>query len=112
MNVWDQAARQAERELGPQADKNRLEERALEIQAELETVKAEAVIETMSPLMTGPQGNQVIDWPKAGRQLMKAHGVDPDKPLDINWQAVPDRRANGDAAIIGNAILAERNGHG
>lgn len=58
----------------------------------------------------GPQGNNVLNWPVVGREMMKKAGVDPDKPLDVNWKAVRDIRDNRDPQKIGAEILSQGNG--
>jgi hypothetical protein len=103
---WDQAAKQAEREM-PQAPLEDKEERALAI---METTAA-AVPEVEPSIYTqGPQGNNVLNHYQVGRQMMQRAGQNPDKPLDINFNNYPDRRDNRDPQTVGLEHLSRSNG--
>jgi hypothetical protein len=107
-NWWEQAAKKAQAEM-PNASVRAKEARALEIAAELERKEIDMAT-WRSPKFQHPAGQMVADHREGGRRLMIDAGVDPDKPLNIDWEAVPDKRIKGNAEQLGLEILSKSNG--
>lgn len=57
---------------------------------------------------TGAQGQMVTDYKESGRLMMWRAGVDPDKPLQINWKNVSDRRDNRDPENLWKLLCQKR----
>lgn len=105
--LWHKAAQQAQTEM-PFGQLEEIEERAEQIFKQM----TESV-EVVDPFPKSPQvqhesGKTVADHREAGRRLMIAAGVDPDAPLNVDWERTPDIRDNRDPQTVGAAYLAER----
>jgi len=105
-SLWDQAAKQAAREM-PNAPLEELEERARQIEAQL--LKEKPIDpHPRSPQVQHPAGQMVPDYREIGRRLMINSGVDPEAPLNIDWNHVEDIRDNRDPETVGLELFLHR----